>query len=488
MRFTATIIHILCIGIVSVAIFSCTIAPGNKVDADKELEKLGGPDTGSIDKTIQNQAQQAINNGDFNRAAQMYTQLNDTHPDKKEYAIALADCLRRAGKNDAAMKVINDLLKKDPSDAEALEVKGLTFMNMGGEGFTEASKTFDKVMNIDGNRWRTLNAIGILFAIKKRDKDAIAYYKAALKNSPDNPGILNNLALALAMEKQYDESINTFVRARNHLESNSPELGQLDLNLALVYALDGRLDEAEQTAAPHLSKAALYNNMGFYAYIAKNKQLAKSYLDMALNQNPTYYERAWKNLSVVNGDPSAESNADDIPTGDLPKNSRILNDEGPASEPAAPKHAAANPVSPAVESSSNEAPPVVKEVTNKNTPHEILQQIPPALTPASAPANTNVTATIPASNTAAATIAGNNSASNTNTTTQADASKNPVTVKDATPALLPATAFAPPVTATAPSADNAKPQDKSDTLFIAPQLTPPIIPQAAAASQANPSQ
>ena len=41
--------------------------------------------------------------------------------------------------------------------------------------------------------------------------------------------------------------------------------------------------------------------MGFYSYLAKNNELAKGYLNMALTQSPTYYERAWKNMGALTG-------------------------------------------------------------------------------------------------------------------------------------------------------------------------------------------
>ncbi len=314
MRPIASLLAMLSLSVSVLALSSCERDIKPQPDMRAELDKIKGPDTGSIDKTMSTQAEQAISNHNFRRAAQMYRQLVDMYPDKKEYAVALADCQRRLGDSDAALRTIEPVVKKEPSNAPALEVKGLALMSVGE--FAESTKTFDSVMNIDGKRWRTLNALGILFAMKKMNPEAIKYYNSALEVSPDNAGVLNNLGLALAMDKQYDKAIESLLRARRHVEAGSQELKHVDLDLALVYAIDGKLDEAEQVSSPHLSKAALYNNMGFYAYIAKNKELAKSYLNMALTQNPMYYERAWKNLSAVNGDVSSESNAEDTPPGD----------------------------------------------------------------------------------------------------------------------------------------------------------------------------
>lgn len=321
-------INILVTSAFTVTAASCSVAPKSLFDGKAELAKLPGPETGSIDKTIMGQAQQAASNGDFRRAAQMYKQLADGHPDNKEYAIALADNLKRCGENDSALKTVNKLLEKHPSDADALELKGLILMNVGE--FVEASKVFEKVMNVDSKRWRTLNALGVMFAIKRMDTQAIAYYNAALVVSPDNSSILNNLGLALAMDRQYDKCVDAFTSAKNHISGSNVDLKKVDLNFALAYATFGKLEEAETTAAPHLSKAALYNNMGFYAYVAKNKELAKVYLNKALTQNPVYYERAWKNLGALNGDVSSETNSGEKTNYYSARSKRVVVNEKPA--------------------------------------------------------------------------------------------------------------------------------------------------------------
>ncbi len=274
----------------------------------KELGKLKGPEISSMDATLRAQADQAISAGDFKRAAQIFKQISNKNKDDKELSIALIETLRRAGDNENSLKITNDLLKKHPLDAAILENKGLCLMNMGE--FSDASKVFGEVMKADSKRWRTLNGIGILFAMKSMDKEAIAYYRAALAQSENNPTILNNMGLTLAMGRQYNRAEDVFMRAKRHLPTDSQERKNVDLNLALIYAISGKLDEAERTAAPHLSKAALYNNMGFYAYLSKNTELAKGYLNMALTQSPVYYERAWKNLGTVTGERDTGSEDD----------------------------------------------------------------------------------------------------------------------------------------------------------------------------------
>jgi Flp pilus assembly protein TadD len=293
-------------GILALFLVSCGLEPQIKVNGKDELDKLKGPETGSVESSLKSQADQAEAAHDYKRAAQIYKQLADTHADKNIYQLDLADDLRRAGDNDGALRTLDALLKKEPDNAGALEVKGLTLMAAGE--FPEAGTTLGQAMKIDPKRWRTLNGIGILFAMKGKYDGAIAYFQAALDVSTDNPSVLNNAALTYAIDRQFPRAYDAFERARRHLQADSPELKHLDLNRALVYAVDGKLDEAEQAAAPHLTKEALYNNMGFYSALAKNNEQARVYLNMALTQSPTYYERAWKNLGALSSGDNATGN------------------------------------------------------------------------------------------------------------------------------------------------------------------------------------
>jgi Flp pilus assembly protein TadD len=62
------------------------------------------------------------------------------------------------------------------------------------------------------------------------------------------------------------------------------------------------MDMAEDVAKPHLTKPQLYNNLGIYAELNKDKDLAKTYINKALTNTPVYYDRAWENLERLNDD------------------------------------------------------------------------------------------------------------------------------------------------------------------------------------------
>ncbi len=288
------------ISAISIPALLLLLSACNPLPEDKtaEINKLPAPVVGGgVNDTLKAQAEQAAVGGDYNRAAQNYKQLVDREPQNKDYTLAFADSLRRAGNYQAAVTLLNPYIDANPSDAVALETRGLSLMSLGS--IVEAGKDFEQALAIDPTRWRTLNAVGVLFTMKNKIKEAIAYFDESLVHNPDNASALNNRGLALAMEGRYEEAVQSFQRTKYNLRIGSPDMKQVDMNLALVYAISGRLDDAERVASQYLGKAALYNNMAVYAQLSKNPELSRSYLDMALTQSPVYYERAWKNLGAI---------------------------------------------------------------------------------------------------------------------------------------------------------------------------------------------
>lgn len=266
-----------------------------------------GPKLEGVDDTLLKAAQKAEQDRQYDRAAATYQQLSDKHPDQMDYRIALADNQRRIGRTDDALKNYDAVLAKNPGDVTALEGKMLG--KLAKRDMAAAAALVQQILQLDPKRWRTLNAGGLLFASKNLPEDALKYYSQALTISPDNPSILNNVGLTLAMSKQYDKAIEALLRGSNLSVQNPAAQQQIDMNLALVYGLAGKMGEAEKIASKYLQGPALYNNLGYYAHLARNQNMAKDYLNMALTKSPTYYERAWNNLESLGGG-SSENKGD----------------------------------------------------------------------------------------------------------------------------------------------------------------------------------
>ena len=269
-------------------------------DKGRALDSMPGAQVDGVNATLEKQAIVAMNKGDISRAQQFYQQLISSNKgsaaDIMRYKVAYAETLRRVNNTEDALSAFDEILAEAPDNLDAQEGRALTLMAMGKS--TDAGRMFSDIMEKDGKRWRTLNALGILFVTKNMVPEAMAYYTEALKYSPDNPAILNNVGLSQAVDKNYPRAIAALEQA-SRIAKSGERRRQIDLNLAMVYGASGDVDTAKDIATKYLQGAALNNNIGLYAHLAKDDELAKTYLNMALNGSNTFYERAWENLDIV---------------------------------------------------------------------------------------------------------------------------------------------------------------------------------------------
>lgn len=278
----------------------CALEPnGNqKIDADAEFAKLASPDVLTVEASMERGALDALKNGDYTKASSLYQQLFDRNSTEMRYQLGLAESLRRLGNYEASVKFYDIILEQHPGHVDAFEGKALALMAQGE--IEESSKMFQTIIQREPNRWRTHNALGIMFAVKNMLPEAMAYFNEALKYSGDNPSIHNNVGLVLAMQKQYRQAISAMGKGARKAEGTQRE--QIELNMALVHGIFGNMVEAKRMAEKHLDPMSLENNLGLYAHLANDDELAKSYLNMALTGTSVYYKRAWENLDIISND------------------------------------------------------------------------------------------------------------------------------------------------------------------------------------------
>ncbi|MCI5050351.1 MAG: tetratricopeptide repeat protein [Rickettsiales bacterium] len=278
-------------------LFSCSVDHSDERSRtlEEELQMLSGPAVPTIESSLETAAIAALKEGSNGKALSLYEQLHDKNPNEMRYVLGLAESLRRSGQSRPAIEFYNIIIEKHPGHLDAHEGKALAIMEEGR--FEEASQLLGLVLKRDPKRWRTLNALGIMFAARGMADDALAYLEEAKKYSPDNPSVLNNAGLAQAVGQRFNDSVLTLSKAAKKAEGVHRK--QIELNMALVYGISGDMQQARRVAERHLKGAALDNNLGLYAHLANNSEMAKSYLNMALSGSTVHYERAWENLDII---------------------------------------------------------------------------------------------------------------------------------------------------------------------------------------------
>jgi Flp pilus assembly protein TadD len=243
------------------------------------------------------EAQKALEAKDYVKAAMLFGQLSDNSPSNMDYALKYADSLRLAG-NPVKARAVYDTVISAPDSRRAiatLEGKGLAYMQEAN--FNQASKLLTQVLAKDATRWKAINALGVILSLTKHTKEALEYYNVALQVSNNHPTVLNNMGLTYAISGDLKQAIATLEKASASISSDQRK--PIALNLAMVYGLAGRMSEAESVSKPYLTKAAIYNNIGYYAMLANNKALAREYLEKALSASPTHYQKAWDNMQKI---------------------------------------------------------------------------------------------------------------------------------------------------------------------------------------------
>lgn len=263
------------------------------------LDSQPGPAVSGVSDTLAKTAQDAENAGDFATAAAYYKQLADQYPGKAEYRVKLGDALRRGNQPEQALALYDNVLAASPANAAAREGKGLALMQKGE--FDNAEKILMQLRSEGKSSWRTSNALGVLATVRQSPAHGLGYLEEAKRLSPSNPTILNNEGLTLALGRDFTGAVDRLTQASALSAGKPAARRQIDLNTAMVYAAGGRLDSAEAIARQYFEGAALNNNLGFYAHLANDDALAKTYMNMALTQNKTFYERAWNNLEALSG-------------------------------------------------------------------------------------------------------------------------------------------------------------------------------------------
>jgi Flp pilus assembly protein TadD len=262
---------------------------GQPFDGKKLFESIKQAGDAATYDSLQDSAKSAELSGDFHEAAEYYQKALTLDPNNRDLQMSLADSYRRSGDSDRAITLYDSLLKQDTKFLPAKEGKGLALMAKGD--YQTPAALFDQVLKADRTRWKTLNALGILFSTRRLYNEAGQYFAEALKYQ-SNAGVVNNLGLTQALQRDYDTAIKNLSAAVSLADNGSADRKRIELNLALVYATAGKLDEARDIVERYSASAKLEYDMSLYAHMAGDSKLSASYLHMALTEGKTLEDKA----------------------------------------------------------------------------------------------------------------------------------------------------------------------------------------------------
>ncbi len=166
------------------------------------------------------------------------------NPKDPQIALNYARNLRALGQKKRALAVLERSRQWAPNNRELTAELGRLAVDTG------QLKIAKKLLAEAGNEadWKTISAKGALEAQQGNYKAAQALFNKALAIKPGQPSIINNLAMAYALDGQAgraEELLRQLVKAG---KSNK----KIRQNLALVLGLQGKFDQAREISARDL--------------------------------------------------------------------------------------------------------------------------------------------------------------------------------------------------------------------------------------------
>jgi Flp pilus assembly protein TadD len=178
-----------------------------------------------------------------------------TNPGEKTASLGYARALAGLDQKSQAAAVLQAAAVKSPKDLEVLAAYGKALVDTGDYG--QALEVLARAHSPDRPDWHILSAEGIASDGLGLHDRAQAFYLAALKIAPNDPGVMSNLGLSYALSKKLPEAERVLTEAARIPSAD----GRVRQNLALVLALQGHFDSASQTMRRDLTPGDAATNV-----------------------------------------------------------------------------------------------------------------------------------------------------------------------------------------------------------------------------------
>jgi Flp pilus assembly protein TadD len=200
--------------------------------------------TGSLGKQASVEAQRTPQG--WRSLAEEWRPVYEADPTNARAATIYGRALRELQQKQQAVAVLQTAALKNPQNQPLLGEYGRALADVGQ--FKQALEVLSRAHTPDKPKWRVLMAQGAVLDQMGQSEQARSYYDAALKLQPEDPSILSNLALSHALSNELETAEGLLRRA----QANPNATMRVRQNLALVLALQGKYDEAQDVASRDL--------------------------------------------------------------------------------------------------------------------------------------------------------------------------------------------------------------------------------------------
>lgn len=178
-------------------------------------------------------------------------------------AIRQARTLRTSGKKAEALALLDKTAGADKDKALVGE-RGLLALELGQ--VVKAEQLLARAQNPARPDWRLQSAYGAALSANGKQKEAQEQLGKALAAAPGEPSVLNNLALSYALEGKIDGA-ETLLRQTAE-RSGDPQAKQ---NLALILGLKGKVGEARAITEATLPPETARENVAYFEKLGRTR-------------------------------------------------------------------------------------------------------------------------------------------------------------------------------------------------------------------------
>ncbi len=199
-------------------------------------------------------------NGDLASAINLYEGVVAVQPTDPGLLVEFGDTLVDAGSLDAAIEVYEKV--RDNLDAQVGALLGLQRAYLRLEEPEKALQLADRALGLAPQDHRVLISRGVALDMLGAHAAAQAEYRAVLVGYPHDMAARNDLALSLALTRQFEEAADILKPMANSANA-TPQLRQ---NLALIYGMNGDGARADALSRIDLDDATAEGNLRFFEF------------------------------------------------------------------------------------------------------------------------------------------------------------------------------------------------------------------------------
>ncbi len=165
----------------------------------------------------------------------------------------------QAGNNQRAIEILNEVLYKDPSNAEAHTHLGICFLNLGRDG--DALQRLDSALRLDVTQDKAYFHRGRIFVRMGETVKAISDFRQTVRYDPENFEAYYELGICFYSMMRFDLAVKAFLKAARLSPDNAGYYANASLAANEFSMFTGALDLAK--------KAIKINPLVNYAHYAK---------------------------------------------------------------------------------------------------------------------------------------------------------------------------------------------------------------------------